>query len=260
MAGYQRHCSFPYLAIPSMRASNYDKFPFVPVAAKTDACQTGWAAITGMLRSALGAQPASPDQALVLVVECYPGTDLKQLQHEMMLALQPAQCLVADELYYSPAEIDRMVAGPLTDDPVFGRMNGLTVANFFNPQRLQAAQAALASASDQLTIIVGTGATLVCPAPTLIVYADLARWEIQLRQRRGEVANLVAEAFELFFRNIITKYPGYQAHTFNCVGSVAYNFRDVLTQVATAHGMTVGKIIRSPIDDLVSYHLDAAAA
>lgn len=69
---------------------------------------------------------------------------------------------------------------------------------------------------------------------------------------------LVAEAFDLFFRNIIAKYPAYQSHTFNCVGSVGYNFRDALTQVATAHGMTVGKIISSPIDDLVSYHLAAA--
>jgi glucosamine kinase len=67
---------------------------------------------------------------------------------------------------------------------------------------------------------------------------------------------LVAEAFDLFFRNIIKKYPGYQSHTFNCVGSVGYNFRDALTQVANSHGMQVGKIIRSPIDDLVSYHLD----
>jgi glucosamine kinase len=68
---------------------------------------------------------------------------------------------------------------------------------------------------------------------------------------------LVAEAFDLFFRNIIKKYPAYQTHTFNCVGSVAYNFRKALTQVAATHGMTVGKIISSPIDDLVSYHLAA---
>jgi N-acetylglucosamine kinase-like BadF-type ATPase len=69
---------------------------------------------------------------------------------------------------------------------------------------------------------------------------------------------LVAEAFDLFFRNIIKKYPDYQAHTFNCIGSVGYNFREALTQAATAHGMQVGKIISSPIDDLVSYHLAEA--
>jgi N-acetylglucosamine kinase-like BadF-type ATPase len=66
---------------------------------------------------------------------------------------------------------------------------------------------------------------------------------------------LVAEAFNLFFKNIICKYPAYQAHTFNCVGSVGYHFREALTQAAAAHGMAVGKIIPSPIDDLVSYHL-----
>jgi glucosamine kinase len=71
----------------------------------------------------------------------------------------------------------------------------------------------------------------------------------------GYCQQLVAEAFDMFFRNIISKYPAYQSHTFNCVGSVGYNFRETLTQVATAHGMAVGKIIRAPIDDLVSYHL-----
>jgi N-acetylglucosamine kinase-like BadF-type ATPase len=78
-------------------------------------------------------------------------------------------------------------------------------------------------------------------------------------QQASYCQQLVAEAFDLFFRNIIKKYPAYQAHTFNCVGSVGYNFREALTQAATAHGMQVGKIIRSPIDDLVSYHLAEAS-
>jgi glucosamine kinase len=65
---------------------------------------------------------------------------------------------------------------------------------------------------------------------------------------------IVVEAFEAFFQNIVLHYPGYQNYTFNCIGSVGYNFRDALTQVANSHGMQVGKIIRSPIDDLVSFH------
>jgi mannose-6-phosphate isomerase class I len=178
-----------------MRSSNYDKFPFVPVAAKDDACQTGWAAISSVLRAALLAKPAAANQPLVLAVECYPGTDLKQLQHELTQALQPAQCLLANDIYYPPAEIDSMVAGPLTDDPVFGRLNGLTIADFFDPQLLRAAQAALAEAAGQLVVVVGSGATLVCPTPAVVVYADLARWEIQLRQRRNEIANLGSDNF-----------------------------------------------------------------
>ncbi|MCB2407811.1 N-acetylglucosamine kinase [Hymenobacter lucidus] len=65
---------------------------------------------------------------------------------------------------------------------------------------------------------------------------------------------IVLQGFETFFENIVLHYPNYQDYTFNCVGSVAYNFRDALAQVARIHGMEVGKIIRSPIDDLVTYH------
>ena len=65
---------------------------------------------------------------------------------------------------------------------------------------------------------------------------------------------IVLEGFETFFQNLVLHYPRFQEYTFNCVGSVGYNFRDVLTQTARNHGMEVGKIIRSPIDDLVTYH------
>jgi glucosamine kinase len=69
---------------------------------------------------------------------------------------------------------------------------------------------------------------------------------------------IVFDAFETFFQNLVLHYPNFQDYTFNCVGSVGYNFRDVLTQVAKNHGMEVGKIIRSPIDDLVAYHDEQA--
>jgi hypothetical protein len=65
---------------------------------------------------------------------------------------------------------------------------------------------------------------------------------------------IVMKGFEAFFKNLVAHYPNYQDYTFNCIGSVGYNFRDALSQVATDYGMKVGKIIRSPIDDLVNYH------
>ena len=65
---------------------------------------------------------------------------------------------------------------------------------------------------------------------------------------------VVKESFDTFFKNLVCHYPGYQEHTFNCVGSVAYNFRDVLEEVSLENGMAMGTIIRSPIDNLVYYH------
>lgn len=68
--------------------------------------------------------------------------------------------------------------------------------------------------------------------------------------------NLVKTSFQDFFKNLVTHYPNYQSYSFNCIGSVAYNFRDVLEEVVAENGMTLGNIIRSPIDNLVKYHLE----
>ncbi|MDB5122724.1 MAG: N-acetylglucosamine kinase [Mucilaginibacter sp.] len=70
--------------------------------------------------------------------------------------------------------------------------------------------------------------------------------------------NIVRTSFEDFFRNLVTHYPDYQKYTFNCIGSVGYNFRNVLEEVVIENGMTVGNIIRSPIDNLVKFHLELA--
>lgn len=66
---------------------------------------------------------------------------------------------------------------------------------------------------------------------------------------------VVKTAFQYFFKNLVCHYPNYQSYTFNCVGSVGYNFRDILTEVCNENGMQTGKIIRAPIDDLVEFHV-----
>jgi N-acetylglucosamine kinase-like BadF-type ATPase len=68
--------------------------------------------------------------------------------------------------------------------------------------------------------------------------------------------NLVKTSFEDFFRNLVTHYPNYKNYSFNCIGSVGYNFRNVLEEVVTDNGMKMGNIIRSPIDNLVKFHLE----
>jgi len=75
----------------------------------------------------------------------------------------------------------------------------------------------------------------------------------------GYSHGLVKTSFGDFFRNLVTHYPNYQQHTFNCIGSVAYNFRNILEEVAAENGMQMGTIIRSPIDNLVKFHLEAKA-
>jgi N-acetylglucosamine kinase-like BadF-type ATPase len=70
---------------------------------------------------------------------------------------------------------------------------------------------------------------------------------------------IVEDAFEAFFANLVSKYPNYQDYTFNCIGSVGYNFRNVLEEKGNQYNMKIGKILRSPIDDLVKFHIERAA-
>jgi glucosamine kinase len=65
---------------------------------------------------------------------------------------------------------------------------------------------------------------------------------------------LAKDCFTGFFRNLVSRYPHYRDYTFNCTGSVGYAFRELLAEVAAEFGMTCGRIIQSPMDDLVAYH------
>ena len=67
--------------------------------------------------------------------------------------------------------------------------------------------------------------------------------------------DVVDTAFTAFFENLVIHYPNYKKYVLNVVGSVGYSFRDRLSVIADRYEMGVGKIIRSPIDDLVEYHL-----
>jgi len=68
------------------------------------------------------------------------------------------------------------------------------------------------------------------------------------------IRHIIDKSFSDFFTNLVSKYPGYKDLSFNCVGSVGYQFSDQLSLVAERFGMKTGKLIPAPIQDLVSYH------
>ena len=69
--------------------------------------------------------------------------------------------------------------------------------------------------------------------------------------------NLVRNCFREFFEKTICKYKNYKQIPVGFVGSIASNFKDILTDIAKEKGVTISKIITSPIDELVKYHLNA---
>jgi hypothetical protein len=172
-----------------MRKSNYDKFPVVVVPDGENCCVQGWADITDRLRQAITERHAAKT---VLIVECYTGVDEDALLGELQTRLSPELVLHARDSMLPPEKIDALVEPFLGgDDPVFGFLGGLTLPRFFSEERLAGLRSRVNALAQGLVIIVGCGASLVAE-PDILVYADLARWESQLRYRRSEAANLGA--------------------------------------------------------------------
>lgn len=69
-----------------------------------------------------------------------------------------------------------------------------------------------------------------------------------------EVRDIVIDNFEDFIRNNILAY-GDEFRTINVVGSIAYHYKEQLTEAASRNGFQIGKIIKSPIEGLMEYHM-----
>lgn len=69
-----------------------------------------------------------------------------------------------------------------------------------------------------------------------------------------EVRDIVIDNFEDFIRNNILAYSD-KFRTINVVGSIAYHYKEQLTEAASRNGFQIGKIIKSPIEGLIEYHM-----
>ncbi len=77
-----------------------------------------------------GAWP--PNDPCLVCVECYPGVFLEDVERAFTEGLQPSSVIATRSLLKSPEKIESMLAPYLGDDPVFGRMNGVVLEDFFD--------------------------------------------------------------------------------------------------------------------------------
>jgi hypothetical protein len=166
--------------------SSYDKYPKVKINGFAGHCQSGWNDITLQLK-----QNISENRRHVIVIETYPGVNDTEILQAIREELKPDSLIIASDAWLSPEEIDALAYPDVTDDRIFGYMTRLTIDRFFEPEKLDGLRRDLKTMHG-LTVIYGTGAALICEEPDTLVYADMARWEIQLRMRRHEVSNLGA--------------------------------------------------------------------
>lgn len=156
----------------------YDRFPFV-AAGSAEECLAGWKTIAEAFRRTPG---------VVICVECYPGALVDEIEQGIKAALSDWFVIRTEDAFLPAQALEQRFQQLLTDDPVFGRMSNTELEDFFDPEKLSQLRARASSAGK--LIVLGTGATLVCPEPTMLVYADMARWELQRRQRENLIPNL----------------------------------------------------------------------
>ncbi|HCN51054.1 MAG TPA: mannose-6-phosphate isomerase [Chryseobacterium sp.] len=158
--------------------SNFNKFPVIKVQNHT--CITGWDNITEEIKK---------NTPRLVTIECYPGVFIKEIITSVQELLHAELIIDTSEAMKPENEIAAMVQQYVTDDPVFGYITTLELEDYFDPLKIAAFQQQI-DQTQGCIVIVGPGATLLALQPDLSLYADMPRWEIQMRFRNNTACNL----------------------------------------------------------------------
>lgn len=161
-----------------MRKANYDRFPSTKISGTVI---QGWENICSLLEEHLKAYPA-------LAVDFYTGVYEEEVINELH-RLSPALFIDTRDLMKPESEIKAMTARFMTDDVLFGYVTNITLNDYFDQDKLKKAREEVIATKGKV-VVVGSGAAMIVPAEAVLVYADMARWEIQQRFRRHEVKAL----------------------------------------------------------------------
>ncbi len=172
-----------------MKQSNYDKQPFIKVETENNSCFVGWKNIIIYLNEKI---KALTKKKKIIVIECYPGVYHDELINNLQ-NIYHSLWINACDGFKDEEVIRQMVYPDVTDDRVFGYLTRLNMIDYFDEQKLKQLQNIINELDEGTIIIYGCGAAIIAEQFDLLIYADMARWEIQLRMRRNEVNNLGIE-------------------------------------------------------------------
>ncbi len=172
--------------------SNYDLTPSISLEANLS---HGWSSIATQLLQ----DPAVAGKALkVIVIECYTG-----ILYEDLLAgigfLNPDLLIDSRKAFKPDAEIEKITYPDVTDDAIFGFMTKRVMLDFLDTPRLDQCREQISGLSSGTIVIFGPAASIVAVSRDLLIYADMARWEIQLRMRKNRVTGLGVDDHEQAF-------------------------------------------------------------
>ena len=168
------------------KKANYNRFPSIRISEDTNQVIRGWDSISAFLLDEVDASNGR------LIIETYQGVDPDPLL-DSILKLDPGCTFISmEQAFKTPDDILAMTKTDMGDHPVFGRMTALLLTDFFVASKLDELRDQINTATG-IVVVAGPGASLLVDEYDLLIYLDMARWEIQQRMRRGEVSNLGLE-------------------------------------------------------------------
>ncbi|MBV4358532.1 N-acetylglucosamine kinase [Pinibacter aurantiacus] len=84
----------------------------------------------------------------------------------------------------------------------------------------------------------------------------LASFAVFLAENRGHfmIENIIEDGLNDFFFHHICKFTESWNNPINFVGSIAYGFKDVITELCHSYEFEMGNILKNPMDGLIKYH------
>ena len=162
--------------------ANYDKFPHVQVEAENKSCILGWDAVIKQVNNEIATGKK------LIVIECYQGVLDEEVRTHFRNKLTYDVWIDSEDAFKSESDILKMTYPDVTDDRIFGYLTRLNIEDYLDTGITLSLIEKIGR--DKVTVIYGTGASLIAPKSDLLIYADMARWEIQLRMRKKEVHNI----------------------------------------------------------------------
>lgn len=170
--------------IMELKKSNFEKFPEVIINGHN--AYSGWQEIIEEINETA----SEPGRKKIIVIECYPGVLVDPIIDQLKNGISNVHVINNSLALKSESTINNMVEQFVTDDPVFGYISPLPLKDFYDEEKLRSIASEAENLQSGIVCIIGTGAALVPVKRDLLVYADMPRWEIQLRFRRNEAGNL----------------------------------------------------------------------
>jgi len=162
-----------------VKYTNYNTEPTINITGLNDQVWLGYQNLSHEIDLALGDKK-------VLIIETFPGTDKAEIISNLK-KLKFTQVFDTDQAMKQGDELTNYLQDELTNDRVFGHLTQKNIHNLIDHKLMDQMKVAISSTTGRV-LIIGMGSSLFATADVMI-YADLARWEIQMRYRRKQLAN-----------------------------------------------------------------------